>query len=106
MQEHEYKLKFTREAREDLDKIFEYITQKLDAPIAAENLIDKIQTASERLRRFPQIGKIPADDTLAKKGYRMLIVDNFLEFYQVDEVQNIVRIMRIVYGKRNYTQLL
>ena len=97
-------LKFTPEAKADLFGIFEYIAKNLTAPSAAENLIAKVETACERLTAFPLSGTIPRDDTLAKKGYRILIVDNFLVFYMVD--QNNVKIMRIVYGRRNYQRLL
>jgi len=97
-------LRFTPEARTDLLEIFEYISNKLVAPMAASNLIDKIEAECKRLTSFPLIGSIPRDDTLAKKGYRMLDVNNFIVFYTVDEP--CVIIMRVMYGRRNYSHLL
>ncbi|MDR0842048.1 MAG: type II toxin-antitoxin system RelE/ParE family toxin [Acidobacteriota bacterium] len=103
---NDYSLKFTPEARDDLFEIFQYIAVVLAAPGAAETLIDKIEKDCRRLTLFPFSCPIPCDAALAKKGYRMLVVDNFIAFYQVDEATAIVRIMRVVYGKRNYRQLL
>ena len=98
------KLKITPEAKADIFEIFEYITKNLAAPAAAEERIKKIESACNRLTVFPFLGVIPRDATLAKKGYRMLIVDHFLVFYTVDE--QAVKIMRVVYGRRNYQRLL
>ena len=98
--QNNFTLKFTKEAREDLFEIFEYITINLFAPVAAGNMIDKIENSCRRLISFPLSGAIPRDDTLARKGYRILIVDNFIVFYLVDETT--VKIIRVVYGKRNY----
>ena len=103
---NKYTLKFTVEAGKDLDEIFSYITGNLSSPVAAVDLIDKIENESKRLISFPLSGAVPRDDTLVKKGYRMLIIDNFIAFYIVDEENKLVKIMRIVYGKRNYLKLL
>ena len=101
---NELKLKFTPEARTDLSEIFDYIGKTLSAPGAAVKLIGKIEDMCRRLTVHPFSGPIPSDDMLAKKGYRMLIVDNFIAFYIADETY--VKVMRVVYGKRNYKGLL
>ena len=98
------RLKFTPESKADLFEILEYVTKNLAAPSAAEGMIEKIEAACNRLTFFPSLGVIPRDATLAKKGYRMLVVENFLVFYTVDEQS--VKIMRVVYGRRNYQSLL
>jgi len=100
----DYKLKFTPEANMDLFEIFEYVTNNLSAPVAAGTLIDKIEDACKKLVLFPLSGSIPRDNILVKKDYRLIAVDNFIVFYQVDD--RVIRIMRIVYGKRNYQALL
>lgn len=106
MPENKFKLKFTKEAQSDLFEIFDHIANNLAAPIAAGSLIDKIEKASENIALFPYAGSIPNDGTLAKKGYRLLVVDNFIIFYQVDEAALIVKVIRVVYGKSNYQQFL
>jgi|GEM_PF-77395 len=91
------RLKFTPEAQTDLFEIFDYIEKSLFAPTAAVNLIEKIEQACRRLTDYPFSCPIPRDDMLAKKGYRMLLVDNFIAFYMVDE--NHVTVMRVMYGR-------
>ena len=98
------KLKFTTEAKVDVFEIFEYIAKNLSAPSTADHLIDEIERACQRLTVYPLSCPVPRDDMLAKKGYRMLVVNNFIAFYIVDE--SYVRIMRVLYGKRNYKSLL
>ena len=39
-----------------------------------------------------------------EKGYRLLVVDNFIVFYTVDDV--FVKIINVLYEKRNYSNLL
>lgn len=40
------------------------------------------------------------------KGYRKLIIDNYILFYLVDEENKQVTIMRVLYGKQKYENLL
>ena len=46
------------------------------------------------------------DEYLNKKGYRKLIVDNFITLYKVDDEKKIVTVMRVIYGRRQYEKLL
>lgn len=44
MSENSYSLKFTPKASEDLEQIFSYISGKLFAEIAADNLLARIES--------------------------------------------------------------
>ena len=46
----------------------------------------------------------PRDLALAAKGYRYLVVGNYLVFYVI--VGSVVQIRRILYARRDYKQLL
>jgi len=46
------------------------------------------------------------DEPLKARGYRKLIVDNYLVFYLVEELDKEVVIMRILYGATNYQDIL
>jgi len=54
-----------------------------------------------KLENFPLIGIVPRIRHLALKGYRMLIVDDYLIFYVISS-KEIIEIRRILSGKRNY----
>ena len=63
-------------------------------------LIEEIESLSQMPFRCPK----PRDIALAAKGYRYLIVENYLVFYVV--VGDTVQIRRILYAKRNYRAIL
>ncbi len=95
-----YVIKFTPLAIEDLDQIFIYIAFELCNNTAAENLTLKIENRINRLKTFPYHCSQVTDEILKFKGYRKLIVDNYIVFYLVDEKSKEVVIMRILFGAR------
>jgi addiction module RelE/StbE family toxin len=106
MEDKEYSLKFTIKAEEDLDELYEYISGNLFAPGAAENLIDKFESKILRLKDFPYSCSLVLDETLKQRGYRKLIIDNYIVFYLVNDKKQQVIIMRILYGASNYKNIL
>ena len=63
-------------------------------------LTEEIASLSYMPDRYPR----PKDLALAAKGYRYLLVKNYLVFYVV--VGDTVQIRRIIYGRRDYNSLL
>lgn len=106
MRENRYTLKITPAAANDLDKIYSYISNELYNETAAENLMDKIEESFMRLKEFPFSCNFVSDDFLKNKGYRKLIVDNYIGFYIVDEEKQQVIIMRVLYGKQKYQDII
>jgi addiction module RelE/StbE family toxin len=101
-----YDLRIMPMAEEDLDGIFDYIVNTLEAPVAANRLMVKIEKAIQTLRDTPRIGPKCRDEILRKKGYRKLIIDNYIVFYLLNDEERIVIVMRVIYGRRNYIALL
>jgi toxin ParE1/3/4 len=104
--QNSYKLKFTPIAKDDLDVIYQYISEYLVAPKAADDLIDDIETSIMRLEDFPYSGSPVSDDILSSRGYRKLIVKNYIAFHLIDEAEKQVVIMRVLYGAQQYENLL
>ena len=46
------------------------------------------------------------DEPLKVRGYRKLIVDNYIVFYLINELEKQVVVMRILYGARHYQNLI
>ena len=46
------------------------------------------------------------DERLASIGYRKLIVKGYIAFYTIDEQSKAVDIVRILYARRDWLQLL
>lgn len=106
MSKSSFHLKFTAVAYDDLEQIYSYISKKLLAETAADNLLGKIENSIMRLRDFPYSGSLVSDEPLKKRGYRKLIVDNYIAFYLVNEIDKQVVVMRILYGTQNYQNIL
>ncbi|MDR1784861.1 MAG: type II toxin-antitoxin system RelE/ParE family toxin [Spirochaetaceae bacterium] len=88
----------------DLDAIVDYITYTLEAPHAAANLLDDLESAISRLKEFPHAHRLYRPLMPIPAQYRVLTVHNYLVFYTVDA--NTVDIHRIIYKKRNLSQLI
>ena len=101
-----YKLKFTPKADEDLEQIYKYISEKFFAENTALNLMEKIESSIIRLKSFPYSGSFVSDIALKDRGYHKLIVDNYIVFYLIDEIEKQIVIMRVLYGAQNYKGLL
>lgn len=106
MAENKYKIKITPKAYEDLDEIYSYIVNELFNRDAAERLVYDIETSIMRLKDFPFSCSFVTDDVLKKKGYRKLVIDNYLVFYIVDEIDCQVLIVRVLYGRQKYQDII
>lgn len=74
------KIIWTEPALTDLNEIAEYIA--LDKPTAANDLVKKIFTKTERLEDFPNSGRNPPE--LKKSRYKEIIINPCRVFYRID----------------------
>lgn len=90
-------------ANQDLNRLFSYISNELQNPIAARNVATKILRRLQSLATFPDMGASleSADHRLG--DYRYLLVDNYMAIYRVSTQ---VIVLRILYARSDYTQLL
>lgn len=101
-----YRIRLTPKASDDLDEIYEYITNNLHNLKAAVRLMSEMETNLLILKDFPLSGSLLNDEFLRKKGYRKLIVENYIVFYLVNESDKQVVVMRVLYGSRKYENLI
>ncbi len=101
-----YQIRYTPLAYEDLDSIDSYIAKTLANPSAADRLMEKMERSINQLKDLPYIGSEVADAYLAAKGYRKLVVDNYIVFHLVSEKERTVIVMRVLHGAREYQNLL
>ena len=106
MVENIFEIKITDEARHDLEKIYDYISLELKNDIAAKKLIRKIRDSIIRLREFPYMSELLKDEILRKKGYRKIVIDNYIVIYKVNKDERSVIIVRIIYNRRQYQDLI
>ena len=97
-----YKVKIYPSAQQDLRDIVDYLNTL--SPSAALRYYDKLTEEIAGLSTMPERCPKPQNLALAAKGYRYLIVENYLIFYVVSG--GTVQIRRILYGRRDYRALL
>ncbi|GAB1475757.1 hypothetical protein MASR2M70_05890 [Bacillota bacterium] len=65
-----YKIKVSELAHQDLDQIVSYIAINLVSPIAATNLIDKVEECYDYLKHNPLMYAKCQNNRLGEEGYR------------------------------------
>ena len=99
-----YKIKYLPLALDDLKNIVKYISQTLEAPQAAENLIVKIDKELLKVADNPYRFHLYISPEKLKYEYRVLNLNNYSLFYVVEK--NKVEIHRVIYSKRDIPQIL
>ena len=97
-------IKYLPSFQQDLNAIMEYIIFTLGAPQAALNLLDELEKSINNLKEFPLAHRLYRSIKLISTEYRVLTVKNYLVFYVV--LDESIEIHRIVYKKRNLSQLI
>jgi addiction module RelE/StbE family toxin len=99
-----FEIKYLPSFHQELDAIMEYITYTLEAPRAALNLLDELEKAIIKLKDMPLAHRLYRPIKPLSAEYRILTVKNYLVFYIVQE--ETIEIHRIIYKKRNLSQLI
>ena len=96
-----YKIKVNPKAIRELDSIYEYIANEIMAPENAKGQVDRIKKAILSLYTFPQSHQERNEGRYAGKGYRQLLIDNYIVIFRIDEPHQTVYIITIQYQGRN-----
>lgn len=95
-----YKVKLNPRAIHELDSIYKYIANEKLAPENAKGQIDRIKKAILNLNTFPQSHQERNEGRYAGKGYRQLLIDNYIVIFRIDETCKIVYVVTIQYQGR------
>lgn len=101
-----YAVLYTKTAVNDLDQAIDYIDHILLNPSAADHLLDTLESKLDHLKDFPKTHELVDDPFFKAHGIRYIAVKNYLAFYTVDEDQHIVYIIRFLYAKRDWINVL
>lgn len=102
MSTNRFPLRLLSIAEQDFLDIIEYLAAENLS--AAHTVTDHIEKQLQGLQRHPFLGKVPADAKLARMGYRVLVVGDYLVFYKVRG--KTVLVYRIIHGARDILPLL
>lgn len=101
-----YEVKITRQALAQMKEITYYISCELCAPEAANILADKMEKAMLTLSELPQKYVLLDEEPWRTEGVRKMIVKNFLIYFWIDEENDKVQVMAIIYNKRDQIKQL
>ena len=100
-----YEVILTDVAKEDLEEIYEYISEHLLEILAANRLMEKIEQKILRLEQNPY-SCVEVHIKPHNEVYRKLVIDNYIVLYEVDENYKQVVVYRIIYGKTDYLKII
>ena len=101
-----YRLRFSKLYNKDVNSSFNYIKDTLEAPMAAENLIKEILEKLNQIKENPNRRPLVQDKYLASLGYRLINVKNYMIFYIIGNDNKHIKIVRFLYNRRNWKNIL
>ena len=99
-----YNIEYSMEAKQDLIDIKRYIKYNLQEPNTAQKLITNIKNEIDSLKDNPEMYSVIDDDIIKRFKIRKLVVDNYIVFYRINDEN--IQIVRVMYGRRNWIELL
>ena len=101
-----YSVEVLPKAIEDLDGIYRFYLEESQAQTVADKMADKLEAAILGLEDYPKAHPLSRDKRLAKKGYRKLIVGNYITLYKIDEKNKVVTVARVFHGMTDYAKYI
>ncbi|UQA79684.1 type II toxin-antitoxin system RelE/ParE family toxin [Gardnerella vaginalis] len=102
----EYKIKVTRQAKEHLALIREYIATELQAPIVAKRMLELLKSEIMSLQTMPYRVKLISEQPWCELGFRRIRVKNYYVYFCVDDSRKEVQILAVIYVRRDQTKQL
>ena len=101
-----YGIEITEAAQRDFENIYTYISDNLCNKKAATSLIDLFDKNIRTLADMPEGYPLANDEYLRNMGIRFISVKNYIIFYTVNIKKQMVYVVRVLYGKRNWIDIL
>ena len=102
----EYKIKVTRQAKEHLALIREYIATELKEPIIAKRILELLKSEMMSLQTMPYRVKCIDEQPWGELGFRKIRVKNYYVYFCVDENRKEVQILAVIYVRRDQAKQL
>lgn len=101
-----YKVEISKQARSDLEGIYEYIAFTLLAPENAKGQIDRLEDKILNLDHMPYRFREYEEEPWRSRGLRIMPVDNYVVLYIPNKDDGTVVVVRVMYSGRNIDQEL
>lgn len=97
-----YHVKLMKRALEDLEHIYNYIAENLSEKEIALALIKRIEEQIYSLSHLPYRCPERKIGNYKNRGYRQLIIENYIVIYKVEESQKLVVIVTVRYSPSHF----
>lgn len=101
-----YEISMTSQSKDDLRGIYEYIAFDLQSPQNATGQLDRLEKSIDSLDEMPERFRIYDKEPWRSRNLRIMPVDNYLVFYIPNHEENIVTVIRVMYGGRDVDRQL
>lgn len=101
-----YDVKITKQAKEQMAQIVDYISNELFAPEVAIQLLDKLENSIMALEEFPERFQLIDEEPWRSEGVRKIVVNNFLVYYWINPQERKVHVTAVIYAKRDQLKQL
>ncbi len=101
-----YSVNISQPAEEDLNQIVDYIVVQLAAPAAALDFIEHFSNVVSSLKSYPHRCSMVRDEEFQLHGFRKIFVKNYIVFFTANETEQTVFINRVLYNRRNWTDII
>ena len=85
----------------DIDDIYAYIALEKLSPENAQAQTDRIWTAIKKLEYYPESHQDRLQGRYAEKGYKQLVIDNYIAIFKIDSKHKKVFVITIQYQGKN-----
>ena len=89
-------------ALRDLDEIYAYVAKTLLEPGTAEKLLDTLEREIMSLESVPYRCAERKVGAYAGKGYRQLVIKNYIVIFRVDEEHRTVAVVTVRYASSRF----
>ena len=104
--EKEYRVKITPYALEQLQEITQYISATLRASDTAQRWLTKMKKEMKSLSYLPARFPLTDEEPWHSQGVHKMIVGNHFAYFWIDETKLTVRIVAVIYARRDQREQL
>ena len=101
-----YKIKLTKQAKEHLTLIREYVATELKEPGIAKNMLELLKSAMRSLEIMPHRIKCIDEKPWQDLGFRKIRVKNYYIYFWIDNNKKEVQIIAVIYVKMDQARQL
>lgn len=98
----QFKIVFTNDCKQEMDNIYNYISNNLYAPKAAKELMNKVETTVQSLKDMPEAYMTIKKYSELEMEYRRIVINNYVIIYTISKEKNSIYIVHMYYGGSNY----